>query len=170
MKDHTSLLRAAALLLDGRADTHFILVGDGLTTSSVVAGLADALGIRDRVHFLGSLGDVSAFLPGLDLVVLTSAYGEGFSNAIGEAMACGVPCLVTDVGDSAWIVGDSGEVVAPRDVVAIARGMDKLLSLPRERLHAMGEQARKRIVENFSISAITSRYEDLYSRAAVQSA
>jgi glycosyltransferase involved in cell wall biosynthesis len=168
MKDHTSLLRAAALLLDGRANTHFVLVGEGVTDSSVIAGLADALGIRDRVHFLGSLGDVSAFLPALDLVVLTSAYGEGFSNAIGEAMACGVPCVVTDVGDSAWIVGDSGEVVAPQDVAAIAKSIEKLLSLPRENLHAMGERARERIVKNFSIAAIASQYEDLYSRAAQQ--
>jgi glycosyltransferase involved in cell wall biosynthesis len=124
------------------------------------------LGIRDRIQFLGPRDDVSNLLPALDLLVLTSAYGEGFSNVVGEAMSCGVPCVVTDVGDSARLVGDTGQVAAPRDVLGIARAIDGLLTLTRAQLHALGVRARERIVANFSIRTVTSQYEDLYSRLA----
>jgi glycosyltransferase involved in cell wall biosynthesis len=162
MKDHVSLLRAAAILLSKHAGAHFILAGPGVTPSSTLAGLADALGIGHRVHFLGAISCPWQVLPALDVLALTSAYGEGFPNVVGEAMSCGVPCAVTDVGDSAWLVGQTGEVALPRDVDGISNAMDKLLNLTRDDLRAKGAQARNRIVEHFSLQTIASKYEETY--------
>jgi len=78
-------------------------------------------------------------------------------------MACGVPCAVTDVGDSAWIVGDTGKVVPPRDPAALATAIGDLLALSPDARRALGLAARRRVVENFSIADVVRRYEDLYT-------
>jgi glycosyltransferase involved in cell wall biosynthesis len=93
----------------------------------------------------------------LDLLV-SASLGEGFSNVIGEAMACAVPCVVTDVGDSAWLVGDAGRVVPAKDPEALAGAIAGLLSEDRA---ALGARARARIVENFSEAALVARTEAL---------
>ena len=94
-----------------------------------------------------------------DIACSSSAWGEGFSNAIGEAMASGLPCVVTDVGDSAIIVGDTGRVVPPRDPDALAAALSSLLSTDRV---ALGSAARRRIENNYSLGAVVSQYENFY--------
>ncbi len=170
MKDHVTLIRAAALFLRNRSDVHFVLIGEGVDESSYPARFAEALGIGANVHFLGRQDSISTFLPGFDLVTLTSAYGEGFPNAVGEAMACGVPCVVTNVGDSAYLVGPTGEVVQPKDVAGLARKWGDLLDLPAHALAERGRQARSRVLDQFSVHAIVSRYEDLYRELASRQA
>ena len=90
----------------------------------------------------------------LDLLASSSAFGEGFSNVIGEAMAAGVPCTATDVGDSGRIVGDAGRVVPPNDPAALAGALGELLDLSPETRAALGERARRRIEEQFSVEAL----------------
>lgn len=102
----------------------------------------------------------------LDIATSSSAYGEAFSNAIGEAMAAGVPCVVTDVGDSAAIVGPTGRVVPTRDPEALARAWQSLLELAPERREALGAAARDRIGRHFSLAAIAARYAALYDEIA----
>ena len=98
----------------------------------------------------------------LDIACSSSAWGEGFSNAIGEAMACGVPCVVTDVGDSAAIVAQTGIVVAPRDAAALAAAIGELVATGPKRRQAMGGAARQRIEEHYALPAIVAQYESLY--------
>jgi len=98
----------------------------------------------------------------LDIACSSSAWGEGFSNAIGEAMACGVPCVVTDVGDSAAIVAQTGTVVAPRDATGLAAAIGELIAASPESRHARGAAARQRIVEHYALPAIVAQYESLY--------
>ena len=95
-------------------------------------------------------------------IASSSSYGEGFSNTIGEAMSCGVPCVVTDVGDSAWIVGDTGKVVPPCDPAALATALRELIEIGAEARRTLSKQARQRIVENFSLESVVRQYEDLY--------
>lgn len=163
MKDHQSFLQAAALLSRQRQDVRFICVGAGPEDyAKQLYRLADELGIGDMVIWTGPYANMPAVYNGLDIATSTSCYGEGFSNAIGEAMACGVPCVVTDVGDSAWIVGDSGVVVEPNNPEALAAGWISCLSQDQ---HELGGKARERILENFSVNCLVSAskqaFEDL---------
>ena len=95
-------------------------------------------------------------------IASSSSYGEGFPNVVGEAMACEVPCVVTDVGDSALIVGDTGYVVPPRDSKALAQTWIKLIEMGYEGRKKLGTASRKRIMENFNLENIVDRYETLY--------
>ena len=90
----------------------------------------------------------------LDIAV-SSSYGEGFANVIGEAMACGVPCVVTNVGDSARVVADLGEVVPPKDPAALRDAIERLLD---KKPHTPA-QVRLRIVEGLSAEAMVVKTE-----------
>lgn len=163
MKDHGNFLRAAALLSGRRPDAHFVLVGAGV---EALAGEARALGLERRLALLGRREDVAALVPGFTLATLSSAYGEGFPNVLGEAMACGVPCVATDVGDSAVVIGPAGEVVPPRDPDALAAAWERVLALPEAERAALGRQARARVESLFTLDAVTRTYEQLYRELA----
>ena len=105
IKDHEGFLHAAAELHSTNGDVHFVLVGDGIDKNNVILnGLIDKLGIRERIHLLGRREDIPTLMAGFDIATCCSL-GEGFPNIVGEAMACAVSCVVTDVGDAARIVG-----------------------------------------------------------------
>ncbi len=161
-KDHETFLEAVALLGAHSPDAHCLLVGQGVEwQNSALASRIETLGLRGRCHLLGARDDVARLTAACDVAV-SSSFGEGFSNAIGEAMACGVPCAVTDVGDSAWIVGDTGRVVPPRDPAVLTAAIGGLLSLDAETRRALGLAARRRIVESFDIAQVAKRYEQIY--------
>ena len=165
-KDHENFVRAAALLHRRRPDAHFLLCGDGLGWDNPALASWIPGALRDRFHLLGCRTDVPRLAAALDIAALSSAFGEAFPLAICEPMACGVPCAVTDVGDSALIVGDTGLVVPPRDPEALAGAWDELLGRGPEGLAWLGAAARRRIAENFEIGVITERYESLYRTVA----
>jgi glycosyltransferase involved in cell wall biosynthesis len=98
----------------------------------------------------------------LDLHCTASAYGESFPNVIGEAMSCGVPCVATDVGDSRRIIGDAGRIVPPRSPSILADALLELLQMPEEKKRELGQKARARIVDLFSIDNIILDYNSLY--------
>lgn len=165
-KDPHTLLEAAALVLSDRPDTHLVLVGQGFTAENVeLATLIERLGIRRQVHLMGERRDIARLDAAFELFVSSSA-GEGFSNAILEAMACGVPCVATDVGDSADIVGDTGRIVSPGDVTALAGAWAEILDRDRADRKLIGERARERIVKFFSIQRIRDRYEEVWGEVA----
>jgi glycosyltransferase involved in cell wall biosynthesis len=163
MKDHPNFLRAAAILHQQHPDVHFLLAGaDVDPQNQPLQTLISELNLTDRVHLLGERRDVETLMAGLDIVTTSSAYGEAFPMIIGEAMACGVPCVVTDVGESGLMVGDTGRVVPPQDAPALARGWQDLLELGSDGRTQLGAAARQRIVDNFSLDAIVPQYESLY--------
>lgn len=145
MKDHETFLQAALLLLQVRKTARFVCVGDG--PSEYRAALQDrarSLGLSEHILWVGMRLDVADVYNALDLLVNCS-YGEGFSNVIGEAMACGIPCVVTDVGDSSLVIGELGELVTTRDPVALNRGMQRILDRKPG-----ATEIRRLIVEHFS--------------------
>ncbi len=158
-KDHAGFLRAAAIVVKTHPDARFVLVGGaGRVERADLSALADSLGLNaGRLVWAGSRIDVPAVYAALDIHVSASAYGEGFPNAVGEAMAARLPCVVTDVGDSAAIVGDCGIVVPPRDPQALAAGIEKLISLSAEMRGTLGGRARERIATNFSEPLMIAR-------------
>jgi glycosyltransferase involved in cell wall biosynthesis len=161
-KDHQTFVRAARLLNGRKRDVHFLMCGEGVDAKNVaLAEWIGAEGIGRRCHLLGLREDVARIHAALDIEVCSSV-GEGFSNAVGEAMACGVPCVSTEVGDASALIGDTGRVVPIRDPVALARGCAELIDLGTDGRHRLGLVARKRIEERFSLSSVVARYEALY--------
>jgi glycosyltransferase involved in cell wall biosynthesis len=164
LKDHAGFVRAAALLARCRPDAHFVLAGPGITPdNSALAGPIRAAGLGPVLHLLGPRDDVPQIMAALDIHTSASAYGEGFSNATGEAMACGVPCVVTDVGDSARVVGDTGIVVPPRRPAALVAAWQTLIACGPAGRAARGRAARARIAGHYSIERVAHQYEALYS-------
>ena len=102
-------------------------------------------------------------MAGMDIMTCSSAYGEAFPVAIGEAMACGVPCVVTDVGDSALLVGDTGQVVAAGAPGELSEAWRHVLEMDPTQRKRLGQEARKRVEEHFSLPVIVNRYESVYT-------
>jgi glycosyltransferase involved in cell wall biosynthesis len=166
-KDHQSFVQAAGIVGPRYPRVHFALVGADCDRNNdrLVRWIA-ATGIADRFHLLGKRQDMPRVAAALDLAVMSSAYGEAFPLVIGEAMSAGVPCAVTDVGDSAMIVGDTGRVAPPRDAPALADAIAALLALPSHQRLALGAAARERIHDNFSLPTVAARYQALYEELA----
>lgn len=162
-KDLPTFIAAAARVHGARPDCRFLLCGTGMDAANpTLAGwLADA-GLRDATALLGPRADMANVYPALDLLCLASAYGEGFPNVLGEAMACAVPAVVTDVGDSGLIVGDTGLTVTPRDPVALADALLALLAEDAAARMRRGQAARARIGEQYGLSRIAQLYGVLY--------
>jgi glycosyltransferase involved in cell wall biosynthesis len=135
----------------------FVCVGDGAASyREQLQALSRELGLAECLRWVGFRDDIAAVYNSLDLACSSSLFGEGFSNAIAEAMACGVPCVVTDVGDSAAIVGTTGEVVPGGDPQALANGWGRL----RVRLRVQPDlraEARNRIAQHFGVGSLVER-------------
>jgi glycosyltransferase involved in cell wall biosynthesis len=167
MKDHGNFIRAGGLLSAENPNINFVLVGQTLDSANEhLMSMLKAAGVENRFHLLGLRDDVGRITAGFDIACSSSAYGEGTSNSVAEAMACGVPCVVTDVGDSALLVGDTGKVVPPRNPKAFANACLELIALSPQCRSALGTSARRRVERDFSIGATVARYEDLYQSFA----
>ena len=167
MKDHANFLQAAALLLKKYPEltVQFVLAGSGVDGNNpFLCGLVQELELLTQIHLLGERQDIPRLTAALD-IASCSSYAEAFPNVIGEAMACGVPCAVTDVGDAAWIVGNTGRVVPPRNPEALANAWKELIDLGAEGREFLGKAARLRISECFSIDSVVAKYESLYESA-----
>jgi len=156
IKDHPTFLRAAALLSHERADIRFVCVGGGPEELAArLRRLADDLEVSERIIWTGPRDDMPAIYNAMDIACSASC-SEGFPNTIAEAMACGVPCVVTRVGDSAFLVDDTGIVVSPGDPQALAHGLKAGLDRLESQQPA---DPRGRITANFSLSQLVNRTE-----------
>lgn len=166
-KDHGTFFKAAGLVSHCEPEVRFVLAGQGLERDNPpVRQLVEDSGLHPGCAFLlGERTDIPRLMAGLDVLVSSSAFGEGFPNVIGEAMACGVPCVVTDVGDSALIVGPTGIVVPPQQAHRLAGGILQVLQLDEQAYRAKSDAARQRLLQNFDLARIVSRLESLYEEA-----
>jgi len=168
VKDHANFLQAAGILERTWPNVHFVLVGCGVDhTNSELVALIRQIGINGKIHLLGERTDVHHITAALD-IASSPSQSEGFPNVVGEAMACEVPCVVTDVGDSAKIVDVTGIVVPPRNPQALADGWGRLIEMGAEARRKLGIAARKRIQDNYSLSTIAGQYEDLYYKVVTE--
>jgi glycosyltransferase involved in cell wall biosynthesis len=159
MKGHSVFLKAAAAL--DRSDMRFVVVGDGPQAyRQRLVDLGNSLGLGKRLVWAASRRDVTPVYNALDICCSASLFGEGFPNVVGEAMACGIPCVVTAIGDSDWVAGNTGIAVAPNDCNALSEAIARLSGLSREERSNLGQQARQRVVENFSAGLMIRRTED----------
>ncbi len=165
MKDHSNFLRALAFLIGESKDVHGVLIGDKVDSQNrELVDIASKLNIRQNVHFLGERSDIHRLTASLDLSVSASSFGEGFPNSIGEAMSCEVPCVVTDVGDSPFIIGKTGISVPPKKPIELSQALEKMINLDKDQFKKLKESARIRIEKEFSLDFITDQYCKLYRK------
>jgi glycosyltransferase involved in cell wall biosynthesis/uncharacterized SAM-binding protein YcdF (DUF218 family) len=162
MKDQSTFLAAAGQLKAMGQSIRFVLVGLNHTwDNKALLAEINQYGLGDRITLLGIRQDVPRIMAGLDCLVSTST-SEGFPNVIGEAMACGVPCVATDAGDSRLIVGNTGVILPIGDVAGVVAGVSQLMAeTPAER-SIRSERCRKRIVDHFELGQIAGRYAEFY--------
>lgn len=161
LKDHASFLKAAAQVAHQRRNVRFLLVGrDVSLQNAALQGIVPAH-LEDRFVFAGERSDVHRLMRAMDVFCLSSV-SEAFPNVLGEAMATGVPCVTTDVGDSAQIVGDTGLVVRPADSGLLAEGLLSLISMSCDERRKLGTAARQRIKQRYSLGKVVGQYEKLY--------
>ena len=164
VKDHGTFIEAAGLLAADNSRIHFVLVGKGMDAGNThMMRLIRSTGAPDRFHMLGHRLDVNRITAGLD-ISCSSSSSEGSSNVIGEAMACGIPCVATDVGDSSFMLQDMAKVVPSRDPQAFARACRELLNMSLERRRELGLAARERVAKCFSLCTVVARYQQLYEQ------
>jgi glycosyltransferase involved in cell wall biosynthesis len=161
-KDFQNFSMAAGALAVAEPRARFLLCGEGVTSQNheLTRWLREA-GVLERTFLLGRRSDVPRILASLDLFTLSSAT-EGFPNALGEAMACAVPCVATDAGDSGYVMGDAGRLVPTRDPAALAAAWRDVLRLPEREREELRERGRRRVSENFTIAAVARQFEALY--------
>jgi glycosyltransferase involved in cell wall biosynthesis len=169
MKDVESFLQAASLFQQGRPNAKFVLCGDGLTSANgKLAAMIGTLNLGNRVVLLGRRQDIELIYPALDALTLCSIYGEGFPNVLCEAMACDVPCVATDIGDSAEIVGNCGLIVRSSRLgkpEALAQAWRRLLENGPS---ATPESGRSRMAARYSLKRMRAHYESLYRSIATK--
>ncbi|MBU6480165.1 MAG: glycosyltransferase [Nitrospirae bacterium] len=155
MKGHDTFIKAAGLLARKRDDIRYLCVGDGPEAfKQRLVALSMEMRLGHRLIWVSAGDDVGAIYNALDLVTSCSSYGEGFSNVIGEAMACGRPCVVTDVGDAKRSVGDPGYVVAPGSPTALASAWQEALDASGPEKTRRSQRARERVIEHFSLERL----------------
>lgn len=163
VKDHKTFIEVAGKVAAQRDDVKFMLVGRDLERSNPqLMALINATGQADAFYLLGERNDVPACLQASDVFCLHSVT-EGFPNVLGEAMAVGLPCLTTDVGDAAYLLDSPEWVVPPASPEKLAEKLNALLSLSVAERKALGQAASSRIREHFTMDVISRRYYDLYT-------
>jgi len=161
-KNIEGFIVAAAAVARVRSDVRFLMVGSGLDAQNetLQAAIRDS-GAADRFHLLGRRDDVPRLMASLDVLALSS-HGEAFPNVVGEGMACGVPCVATDAGDAAEIIGETGRVVPVGNMAELARELLAILELPESERHQLGRKARERVRQMYDIERVVEQYQAFY--------
>jgi glycosyltransferase involved in cell wall biosynthesis len=169
-KDHANLFSALTLVQARHSEVRVVLVGPGMTEENrALFDDVDRIGLRPAIIALGPRNDVPAIMSAIDTHVLSSAYGEAFPNVVAEAMACGTPCIATDVGDAALMIGETGWVVPPRDPPALAEAM--LAAIDARNDHRQWEArrsaCRERVAARFAMEAMVAGYASIWDEEGV---
>jgi glycosyltransferase involved in cell wall biosynthesis len=164
MKDHSNFMAAARLVAQREKAVHFALVGKGIgcDNRSLAADL-DRPPLAGRLHLLGERFDMPRLTAAFD-VACSSSLSEAFPNTVVEAMACGVFCVVTDAGDSAAIVGETGVVVPPGNPDALSQGLLRAVAMGPAKRQTEGQAARERVIRNFGLERFAREYQDFFVR------
>lgn len=167
LKNHSGFLSAMAIVRRYLPQVHLVLAGKGVDhDNEELMRSIEGAGLMENTHLLGPRDDMPELMAALDVLACPS-HAEAFPNVVGEAMAVGVPCVATDVGDCAYIIGDTGLVVPAGDMAGFASGVAATLKLPRAERAIMGGRARERVAGEFEIGRVVRRYQEMYESLGV---
>ena len=162
MKNHLGWLKAFQALVDDGLPVHCVIAGTGVAgPEGPVATAVRQIGLEPNITLLPPTDCPQSLYPARDLLDMPSLWGEGFPNVVGEAMACGVPALVTDVGDAASVVGETGFVSESGTPDFLASEVRSALANGREALTLLGSAARERMVRFYGLDAMAQRCRSL---------
>ncbi len=163
-KNHKGFLQAAKLVVENNQNVKFFLVGRNVTEkNNELSNLKNKFALNENVFFLGEREDIPVLMNIFDIFVLPSD-GESFPNVIGEAMACELPCVVTNVGETMDIIGKTGKVVSKGDMASLAKEIISLINLNTKQREKIGLDARNRIKNNFDIKIISKDFQNIYKQ------
>ena len=159
-KDHLNLLNALSFLRHKKIDFFCFLVGSKINVKNIrLVSEIKRLKLSKYIKLLGQNNNILQVMNGLDLYIQSSSYGEGFPNVVAEAMACGTPCVVTDVGDASFIVGKTGWIVPPNNSNKLAKALEKAINeVITKKINQRQGKARLRIRKNFDLSKMLKSY------------
>ena len=171
LKDQANLIEALTLLEQRGFDFYAVFAGTNLDNSNTsLVSLIKNKGLSNRIHLLGRRNDIPSIMNGIDLFILSSE-SEAFPNVLNEAMACGTPCVSTDVGDASLILGDTGWIVPSKDSESLYSSVIKAAQ-EKESNHSSwlkrGIACRQRIVQKFSLEKMVKKYKEVWINAKKQ--
>lgn len=167
LKNHAGFFSAMAIVHRCLPQVHLVLAGKGVDRDNEeLMRSIEGAGLVENTHLLGSRDDMPELMAALDVLACPS-HAEAFPNVVGEAMASGVPCVATDVGDCAYIIGDTGQVVPAGDMAGFAPGVAAMLKLSPAERASLGRRARERVASEFEIGRVVRRYQELYESLGV---
>ena len=164
-KDHFNLLNALSLIRLRDINFFCVLVGSNINKDNIeLIAEIKRLNLSNYIKLLGQNDDIIEVMNGLDIYVQSSSYGEGFPNVVAESMACGTPCIVTDVGDASFIVGKTGWVVPPNNSTKLAKAIETALNeIGTQKWSKKFDETRLRIKNNFDIEKMIKTYNELWN-------
>lgn len=164
MKGHDILIKSISIILNKHKNIHLYLYGKDVNIyNKKLTKQINDLNLNFNVHLMGSVDEVEKIIPAFDLSVISSKWGEGFSNFLGESMACGVPCISTNIGDSAYIIENNNFIVAANDADNLANAIFKYIQLNANEKKNISINLRTKIEENYSALKISKKYYNLYN-------
>lgn len=162
-KGQDVFVRSAGLIAQEYPNVRFLMVGRGLEpVNETLMRWINATGFADRFVLMGERRDIAVVLSAMDIFCLPSR-SEGFPNVLGEAMAMGLPCVTTDVGDAGVLLGDTGILVQKDDYEALAVGLKQMLDMSQDEKTALGERARLRVQNEFTMDRMRKKFEAVYA-------
>ena len=164
MKNHKGFILAAIELLSTNKDIHFLLAGNNVDFNNIELSKLIPREFIGSFHLLGSRDDISDLMKAIDILCVSSLWGESFPNVIGEAMATGALCLATDIGDSQYIIGDVGILIPAGDKNSLLCALKDAMSMSRQDRYSLGVDARQRIINLYSIELMANKFVDLYNQ------
>jgi len=165
-KDHTNLIKALSLVRSKNLNFFCIFIGSGIDNDNkILVSEIKKLNLSKNIKLIGKYDNIVEAMNGIDIYVQSSSYGEGFPNVVAEAMSCGTPCIVTDVGDAALISDKSGWVVPPSNPVKLANAIEKaLIEIGNARHKKRSVKARSIIKSKFDIKNMINLYDKLWNK------
>ncbi|MBI5558041.1 MAG: glycosyltransferase [Deltaproteobacteria bacterium] len=163
MKDYRTFLAAAGIIAQKTEGLRFLVAGGGAAENvQEMQALSRDLGLAHRIVWLGAREDLPTIYSACSFTVSSSAFGEGFPNVVAESLSCGVPCVATDVGDSAMIIDNKDCIVPPENPEALANGWERMLNLSAGERTKLGKAGRQRIIDHFSQSVMVEATENIF--------